>query len=304
MNIAAILTVFNRKEKTLKCLHYLFDAVHSYNKDTESKINLTVYLTDDGSTDGTKDAINMEFPQNGIHIIEGTGSLFWAGGMRLAWQTAIDSKRQWDYFLLLNDDTIVYANVFAELFNADEYILKETGRHGLSSGITCQPGNPQEITYGGFSFANNTKGRLVMAMPTGEPHVIDLTHANILLVHHTVSDCIGIFPNGFLHRCADWDYSMTAKRHGYLTMVTANVCGECENDHDSSKDEISKLRKMTLSERKEYINAPTRCNHDYLLYVRRNLPLRFPIAYILRNLRIYFPSLYYHISNLRGVYKK
>ena len=31
--------------------------------------------------------------------------------------------------------------------------------------------------------------------------------------------------------------------------------------------------------------------------------LRFPIAYIVRNIRVYFPSLYYHITSFRGVYK-
>jgi hypothetical protein len=62
--------------------------------------------------------------------------------MRLAWQAALDTSIKWDYFLLLNDDTNVYSNVFEELFEADEYGYLETGKHGLTSGITCQPGNP------------------------------------------------------------------------------------------------------------------------------------------------------------------
>ena len=98
MNIAAILTVHNRREKTLCCLRYLFDALKAYNgqKGTTSTIALSVFVTDDGCTDGTANAIREKFPSEGIHVIQGDGNLFWAGGMRLAWQTAIDSGTPWD----------------------------------------------------------------------------------------------------------------------------------------------------------------------------------------------------------------
>ena len=49
MNIAAILTCFNRKEKTLVCLRSLFSIIP----------NIEVYLTDDGCTDGTFDIVNQ-----------------------------------------------------------------------------------------------------------------------------------------------------------------------------------------------------------------------------------------------------
>ena len=305
VQIAGVITVHNRKQKTIACLRHLFNALDTFNKGSSdhAAIQLKVFLTDDGCTDGTAEAVVEEFATRDIKILKGDGNLFWAGGMRLAWQAAVDEGTPWDYYLLLNDDTNVYDNVLYELFQADEWGFKQTNRHGLSSGITCHPKKPNEITYGGFNFVNRTKGRFVMVMPNGKPQPIDLTHANILLVHHTVTDSIGIFNKGFRHRCADWDYSMTAKRKGFLTFVTANVCGECEYDHDSGKDEIQKLRKMSLKERISYINPPTRSNHDYLLYVRRNLPLRFPIAFLVRNIRVYFPSLYYHITSFRGVYK-
>ena len=55
--IAVLLTVFNRKDKTLECLKHLYVqngiGVH---------YDIEVYLTDDGCTDGTPEAVNSLFP--------------------------------------------------------------------------------------------------------------------------------------------------------------------------------------------------------------------------------------------------
>ena len=211
--------------------------------------------------------------------------------------------KEWDYYLLLNDDTNMMDSVFDELFEANSYVLKQTGRQGIISGITCQPGNKSQITYGGLNFVNKTKGRQVLVLPNEVPQRIDLTHANILLVHHSIVKEIGIFYRGYTHGCADIDYSMMAKRHGIPTYSTANVCGECVYDHISQKEEAEHLTTMTLTERKKYVNSPTHCDSDYLQFVYRNLPLRYPLAWLLRTIRVYVPYLYLHITNFRGVYK-
>ena len=307
MNIAAILTVFNRRQKTLSCLEHLFAALDAYNSRRdggEGSIRLVVYMTDDGSTDGTADSVKTQFAGRDVHIVQGTGSLFWAGGMRVAWQAAIDdSSMQWDYFLLLNDDTNVMPNVFEELFEADSYGFQKKGVHGISSGITCEPGHPGVITYGGLNFVNKTKGRQYLLQPTGTPQHIDLTHANILMVHKKVVDTIGIFHKGYTHACADNDYSMTAHRHNIPVYSTSHVCGECEHDHDTRREEAQRLIGMTLAERRKYTNSPTHSDSDYLLFVRRNLPLRYPMTVAVRAIRVYLPWLYYYINKFRGVYK-
>lgn len=305
IQIAAILTVFNRKQKTLACLKHLFEAVEAYNKiDTrKGNVEITVFLTDDGCTDGTAEALREAFPRQDINILQGTGDLFWAGGMRFAWQAAIDSGTTWDYYLLLNDDTNVRNDVFTELFEADDYGYRTAGVHGLTSGITCQPGDESTITYGGFRFVNWTKGRFVPVLPSGEPQHIDLTHSNILLVHRSVVEKIGIFHQGFRHKDADWDYGMMALRNRIPLYSTLHVAGECENDHLTGKSEIRMFQDMTIAERKEYVNSPVHSDKDYLLFVKRAIPLRYPFAYLFRHFRLYFPQLYLCITKLRGIYK-
>lgn len=306
INIAAILTVHNRKQLTLDCLRHLFAASHSYNtqRDGNRIIKLTVFLTDDGCTDNTANAVRETFPHEDINILQGTGSLFWAGGMRFAWQAAIHEGTKWDYFLLLNDDTNMMANAFNELFEADEYEYQHFGKRGISSGITCKPKQPDIITYGGLNFVNKTKGRQVRIVPIGHPQPIDLVHANILLIHNSVLKEIGMFYQRYIHACADNDYSMMANRHHIPVFSTSHVCGECDDDHATKEGETKDLINMTLNERKAFINSPIHSDKDYLLFVRRNMPLRYPISLVVRSIRLYFPKLYYQICKSRGIYKK
>ena len=118
MEIAAIFTCYNRKQKTISCLQSLFDASDLYNadKDDNDKVSISVYMTDDACTDGTADAVREKFAERPITIVLGNGSCYWAGGMRLAWRDAINSGNRYAFYLLLNDDTELMDNVFSELF--------------------------------------------------------------------------------------------------------------------------------------------------------------------------------------------
>ena len=96
--IAVLLTVHNRKEKTLKCLSEL------YSQQLSKEYKLIIYLTNDGCTDGTPEAVKANFPD--VIIVNGDGSLFWNRGMYKAW-TVASSDKDYDFYLWLNDDTLV-----------------------------------------------------------------------------------------------------------------------------------------------------------------------------------------------------
>jgi len=49
--VAVLLTCYNRKAQTIACLGSLFEAT------IPEDLHLDIYLTDDGSTDGTGDAV-------------------------------------------------------------------------------------------------------------------------------------------------------------------------------------------------------------------------------------------------------
>ena len=300
---AVLLTCFNRKAKTTECLRRMVSCAKEYNNSHEDMIRLTVFMTDDGCTDGTagavRDVIGSDVETN---IIQGDGKRYWAGGMRMAWSEAISSGKRWDFYLLLNDDTIVMDNVFDELLDAHRHAMRHYSRGGIYSGITCDTDDHSIITYGGDIFNSAAQATSRRVSPTGEPQMVDMFNANILLVTAEVVDEIGIFPDCYTHSCADNDYCMMAKRNNIPTLVTANVCGICKDDHKTNEEECQALMRMTMKERIEYTRNPLHSDKDYLNFVRRNMPRKYIVSWIMRKIRLYSPRMYNAINKARGLY--
>ena len=276
-NIAVILTCFNRKEKTLSCLRGLYEAQKAY---SQAHLSLGIYLTDDGCTDGTAQAVRDAFPDKDITILQGDGNLYWAGGMRFAWREALKRKNHWDFYLLLNDDTTPMDNMFYELFGAHEYCQRTFRTVGVYSGVTCDKDDPSVITYGGAIWVNKFLGTDKRLNPSGIPQEVDKTNANILLVAKEVTDKIGIFYEGYRHGAADYDYSIQAKKRGFKALISSNVCGKCERDHLNEESVREKICKMSSKERYTYFSSPVHSKHDTLLSRKRNAPWTYPIKWI------------------------
>ena len=300
MKIAVLLTCHNRQTKTHKCLQSLKDALIVYNKNTKEQVEIEVYLTDDGCTDGTVEAVLAVFPDQAVlHIVHGDGNLYWAGGMRSCWREAMQRHDEWDFYLLINDDTEMMDNLFDELFRAQKYAIEQYGQEGLISGITCAKDDPKTLTYGGSIWKNRFLATRKLLKPNGQPQSCDLTNANILLVPYRVVDKLGIFYEGFRHGNADYDYSNSARKAGIPVVLTANFCGRCDRDHLDLKERAKKVVSMNLKQRKDYFNNPVHSSDDYLLLVKRISPIRYPFVWLGRTLNLYLPKIYYRMSGLR-----
>lgn len=310
INIAILLTCHNRKEKTLRCLESLFAALDSYAHSSPASaqpggeidhgarlLKSKIYLTDDGCTDGTAEAVTSTFSDRDITILQGDGDLYWAGGMRLAWREAM--KGAYDYYLLLNDDTVLYPDVFTTLFAAEDYCRKHFGREGIVSGMVSDPADPTCITYGGEVFVSRFTGRRRMLGPSGEPQLCDWTHANTLLVPSEVAERQGILYEGYRHGQADLDYGYRARRRGIPVVVTAKACGTCPFDHPDIQGIEERLCSMTLSERRDYLNHPLHSDADYLTMIRRCMPMKYPMTWLFRKMNLYAPRLYYWLNKKR-----
>lgn len=297
IKIATILTCFNRKAKTISCLKHLFAATEYYNANTDKKLEVAVYITDDGCTDGTTDAVMEAFPKRDIHIKRSEGDLFWARGMNLSWEIAAESA-VWDYYLLLNDDTDMTEDCFVELFNTQKYSNLHHGKEALVSGIIASKKNHDEVTYGGEILLTKFTAKLQRLKPTGTPQLCDLTNANILMVPKELFNRIGVF-YPYTHSCADSDYSVMARKAGFPVYVTSSICGYCDFDHWTKADDREKIVKMTLKERKAYFAHPLHSNKDYLTMIRRIMPWRYPFVWLFRNMVVYAPGLYYKITYRR-----
>ena len=302
LKIAILLTCYNRKLKTLSSLHSLYSALAYYNENTmesSEKFDSVVYLTDDGCTDGTAEAIENEFADKNISILKGDGNLFWAGGMRFAWNEALKRRDEWDYFLLLNDDTILFNTAFVELMVTNAYCLKRYHKSGIYSGITCSPSDYGKITYGGDVFLNKFTGKRKRLGASNQPQMCDLTNANILMVSKNVVNEVGILYDGYIHGAADYDYTYMARKRGFPVLITAKPCGECVFDHKTDDDKRELFLSMSLAERKKYLANPLHSGADYVTFIKRTMPFKYPMTWAFRQLNLYWPRLYYWLNGKR-----
>ena len=135
MKIAILITVHNRKEKTLTCIKNILQ------QEIPPNFTLQIYLTDDGCTDGTFEAVKKNFPH--VTIIKGDGNLFWNRGMNLAWKEA--AKSEHDFYLWLNDDTMLKKNAINTLIKCAE----QTNFQSIIVGSTYASESIPLLTYGG-----------------------------------------------------------------------------------------------------------------------------------------------------------
>lgn len=206
-SIAVLITVFNRKETTLTCLRSL------YAQTPVEDVSIEVYLTDDGSTDGTSAAVKSEFPQ--VHIILGDGTLFWNRGMHKAWEVAAASNH--DYYLWLNDDTVL-------LDKAIEKIVACSKRHddkAIIVGATVDSATRSKQTYGG-----RKNGILLSA--DGAEKELYVFNGNIVLVPDAVFRILGNLDPYYAHSKGDFDYSIRARKANLKMVQVASPLGVCD----------------------------------------------------------------------------
>jgi len=287
-NIAVLITSYNRKKKTIACLNSLFTT------NIDKKYTIAVYLVDDGSTDGTSIEVHNSYPK--VNIIKSKGNLFWAGGMRLAWKTAIKSNH-YDAFLLLNDDVRLMPDFFENIINTHEYSLKKYGSGGIYVCSTINK-NTGKVSYGGMKVKNKFfKVNYSKVIPSDKPINCHMTNANILFVTKKVVDKIGILDPKFVHGEADYDYSLLANENKIPVLVCPNIGGFCENDHGNNWA----AKGSTFNERLDYLYSPKGLAYkEHLYFIKRHYPLSLPYAFVMLWLKTIFPSLWDNFKTVKN----
>ena len=174
VHIAVLMTCHNRCDLTARCLRSVLKAAESF--EFSNKLHLCFFVTNDDCDDGTVETAKSIVPPTKLIVINADGKAFWAGGMRIAWKEA-QKYRNWDYYLLLNDDTEVWNNLFDELFKTDFYSVQTFGCSGIYSGNTTEFGDRNKITFGGKVAKGFFLKRYVRLSPTGKPKKCDIVNA-------------------------------------------------------------------------------------------------------------------------------
>lgn len=246
--IAVLLTVHNRKEKTVRCLRRLLK------QDLLTDYRIEIFLTDDGCTDGSAEVVREQF--SSAHIIPGDGTLYWNRGMYKAWEEAAKTK-DYDYYLWLNDDTTLEDHALQSLLHTSEELSNNIIVVGTTRAV-----HSDTLTYGGRTL----KGKLIAPSERAVPGTY--FNGNIVLIPRAVYKVVGMNDPVFHHSLGDFDYGLRAIKLGVKIYVAPGILGVCDA-HDTLPTWCNPKKK--LQQRWKAFRSPLGQNpEEFFVFERRH----------------------------------
>lgn len=191
-----ILPVHNRREITLRFVASLA---------RQTKVSYRLILVDDGSTDGTADAVTALLPET--VVIRGTGKWWWAGAIQQALDWLARSDPAGDpVVLIINDDTEIPEN-----FLATGYRLVEESPRTLFCARAFS-----RMTAGLVDMGVHVDWKHYRFEPVHEESRINcLSTRGLFLRLADVSRIGGFRPQYLPHYLSDYEFTIRASRREY-----------------------------------------------------------------------------------------
>jgi GT2 family glycosyltransferase len=255
--IYIVIPVHNRKRFTKDCIQSLQNQTYKNHK---------IIIVDDGSTDGTKEMLETEFPE--VIVLHGDGNLFWTKAINLGIRKALDLGAE--YIFTLNNDTVATQDLLEKMM-----VWGERTPNSLLGALDLNF-NTKKPYYGG-EIINwpLAKSRYLLDELDEKArhglHEVSLFPARGLLIPRQVFEKIGLFDEKKLpHYMADYDFTHMAIRNGFK--VYCNYDAKLYTFPEEGGD--YKIRKNAKNLRNYY---------DHLFSIKGGANLRNFTIYTFRN---------------------
>ena len=202
MNLYLIIPAYNRKNITLQCLNDLKNQTYK---------NFKIIIFNDGSSDGTKEAIESEYPD--VIILNGDGNQWWTRSVNESVKFALSKKA--DYVLLLNDDVRLDKDFIKNIIDLSAEFpdsIIGAANYDFKTGELLFAGEKRNWLFA--SIKKNTDIFSESEMLNLKKIETDYLPGRGLLIPAFVFEKIGFFDeNNFPQSAADYDFTIRAKKN-------------------------------------------------------------------------------------------
>jgi GT2 family glycosyltransferase len=260
---------------------------------------------DDGSTDGTAEAIKKSFPE--VQVLEGNGELWWTGAINLALSEFLPLADKEDYFLTLNNDV-----EFDESYLENLVFAAKQKPNALIGSVSLDIYDKTKVVDAGVPINWLNQKRTMGNFKKGDFFNLEVSRLSGrgALIPAQVFRKIGLYDfKHFPQYAADAELSVRAKNAGYHLCVYYDAI--LLSDRTISGLKHSPLMKVTIKQAydllfsiKSVSNIKTRFN-----VARFMCPSKFRlINYLYESLKVFFvitsiPPIYYIKIGMYNGYK-
>lgn len=209
-----IIPTFNRKDLLKQTLQNLY---------TQSVRLGYIIIVNDGSTDGTTEMLEHDFP-NVIHLM-GDGNLWWTGAINKGIQYVLDNLSDVDGVILQNDD-VLFDNDWVEKLMLDV----DRNPNSLIGCVNVNSNDKETITWAGKNmntwFATSNyyyRGKNINSIKNVQYiNSFDLIGRGIYIPIEVFKK-IGLFDYMHFKHCGDTELPLRARMAGFKLIVTFNA---------------------------------------------------------------------------------
>jgi GT2 family glycosyltransferase len=203
MDISVIIVNWNTRDLLLNCIRSVYETLRD--------ISFEIWVVDNGSTDGSQEAIKTTFPQ--IQLIENTENKGFAAANNQALK-----QMNGRYALLLNSDAALTDGAAQKLLS----FMESTPTAGMACGQLLNPDGSRQNSIASFPtlltlISNETLLRILFPekFPSKrrnypDPILVESGIGACLIIRKAAMDAVGIFDEAFFFffEETDWAYRM------------------------------------------------------------------------------------------------
>ncbi|PHR21883.1 MAG: hypothetical protein COA41_01910 [Sphingopyxis sp.] len=192
-----------------------------------------MFIVDDGSTDGTGDALRTVLP-NAL-VITGTGDLYWNGGMCRAYELS-RSQGSFDAYLMFNDDVFVLREKLKE-FTREYFEINQNCCAILAAATESEI--DQSITYSAKNLYHRSRPLALKSIPpNGKLQQCDTFNGNFVMFPGEFFEQVGGNDPKYVHAYGDIDLGLVAKKRGIPRFLASKTIGYCEANNIARNEAI------------------------------------------------------------------